>query len=174
MLERGRDRSDWWIAVGIAALLHAVLIIFLVKGTRREPPAQTAPPAAAEETYRDIPAAPAGITVDTLPFEGLRGSTEGHPIIVECEYQLRTDSLLRLSGPARAAGVLGCDERLSAAAAFAGAHIRIHYNVDGQLLGIMGYEEPSRLIESVQSWRLADPRPGRQWQGSVIFDLTIR
>jgi hypothetical protein len=172
------ERSDWWIAAGVAAVLHIALILFLLRTMRSSdaPRVDAVKAPAAEESYRDIPAAPDGIPMDTIPLSGLRGPPgEDHPIIVTCKYELNgTSAPLRLlNGPLASTGTLGCGTELRAAPRMNGAHIRLHYDPFGSLLGITGHDQAAQFFETVRAWQLARPRAGRQWQAPVILDVTI-
>lgn len=172
------ERSDWWIAAAVAVVVHVALILFLLRlsGPKDESPSSR-PQVPAEESYRDIPAAPDGIPADSLPLSGLRGPPgEDHPIIIECRYEFDSaaNHLRLLHGALQREGLLGCAPGLASSPALMPSHIRVHYDPFGTIQGITGDELADQFFPTVSGWQLARPRPGRQWQAGVIFDLTLQ
>jgi hypothetical protein len=157
-----------WLKTGIVALLaHIVLIAVLVLVTRRTRSA---------EMIRDVPVM-RGVLGDTAGVSGAAPIPDTGPLNVSCRYVVAENAVARLeAGPRRSAGRLGCKSTLSLAVVpdWRG-ELKARYSSDGELAEIYDRVTVSgdSIVEMVQSWDLATPRPGRRWPGLPTFRLSV-
>ena len=172
------ERRDKMVAIVVAAALHVLLIVFIL----RLPQSEGSNAIAATEStsftsrHRDVPIPPEAITVDSLPWSGLRAAGNvQYEVVLDCVYGVQpgsTEGLLS-SGTPESAGVIGCPRTLAVGNLPIPLGLSAHYDVQGRLLGVVAEHTTPQTFDLINDLSLAQPRPGRQWQGEVLIRLSI-